>query len=81
MPEGDYKNAQYVRRADGGITIDGCEVASTVMCVHCGAHWIPLAGSKIIRGWCTKCMGPICGPKCAKCIPYEKWIEQIEKGV
>ena len=51
----------------------------TFQCVHCGNHNRIIPGSKRKRGWCTHCMGPICGPKCSKCRPFEKWLEQVER--
>lgn len=53
------------------------EVA-TLQCVHCGCHWVPQPGSGKVRGGCTHCKGPICGPACAICVPYEQMIENIE---
>lgn len=32
------------------------------------------------RGWCMNCKGFICGPECAKCVPQEQLLENIEKG-
>lgn len=52
----------------------------TLQCVHCGGHWIPLPGSGRVRGFCQRCMGPVCGPGCAECIPEEQMLENIEKG-
>lgn len=54
--------------------------AGTVQCVHCGRHWIRRPGSGIIRGWCMRCNGPICGPQCEECVPQEQQIENIEQG-
>jgi hypothetical protein len=55
------------------------EVA-TLQCCHCGKHWAPRPGSGIIRGFCTRCMGPVCGPGCAKCVSIEQELENMEKG-
>lgn len=52
----------------------------TLCCMHCGAHWIPEPGSGRIRGYCQLCCGPVCGPGCAKCVPMEQMLENIEKG-
>lgn len=54
--------------------------AKTLQCVHCGGHWIPRPGSGILRGFCMNCSGPICGPGCAKCVPTEQYLENMEKG-
>lgn len=51
----------------------------TLQCVHCGGHWIPRPGSGMVRGFCTRCNGPICGPGCAECVPEEQMLENIEK--
>jgi hypothetical protein len=52
----------------------------TLQCVHCGAHWLVQPGSGKIRGWCMQCNGPFCGPQCAKCIPTDLLLENMEKG-
>jgi hypothetical protein len=75
-----YDDALPVRRPDGGIIVDGQVVADTVMCVHCNSHFIPRKGSGIIRGYCKYCNGPICGPRCARCLPFEKYLELVEMG-
>ena len=54
--------------------------AGTLMCVHCGGHWIPQAGSGKTRGYCMNCAGPVCGPCCAACVPTEQYLENLEKG-
>lgn len=54
--------------------------AATLQCVHCGGHWVPRKGSGIVRGFCLNCNGPICGHGCAKCVPVEQMLENIEKG-
>lgn len=54
---------------------------STLMCRHCGRHWIVKPGSGKKRGWCMRCNGPTCGPKCGgKCVPLEQLLENYEKG-
>lgn len=52
----------------------------TVQCVHCGRHWVPQPGSGRVRGWCQKCHGWVCGPKCNECVPMEQWLENFEQG-
>lgn len=69
---------------EAGFILDGQNViASTRQCVHCGMHWVPQTGSGIRRGFCIKCMGPLCGKwECLRrCIPFEKRLELIEKGL
>lgn len=54
--------------------------ASTLQCCHCGGHWWPQPGSGNLRGFCTSCMGPVCGPGCSACVPTEQLLENMEKG-
>jgi hypothetical protein len=70
MPS-DYAKAEYQRRYAGTILIGDVEVARTIQCVHCMEHWVPMKGSGRQRGWCMKCNGPVCGPKCVECRPKE----------
>ena len=56
------------------------EVA-TIQCRHCGGHWIPKPSSGRVRGWCMKCGGPVCGPKCEECVPHEKQMDLEEAGL
>lgn len=55
-------------------------VTSTLQCVHCGQHWTPQPGSGKVRGFCRNCMGPVCGPGCAECVPQEQLVENLEAG-
>lgn len=64
-----------ITESDGSIV-----EADTLQCVHCGGHWQIQPGSGRIRGFCFKCNGPVCGPKCKECIPHEQWLENIEMG-
>lgn len=60
---------------------DGVVVeADTLQCAHCGCHWKIEPGSGKVRGYCLCCNGPICGPKCAKCVPKEQQLENIEQS-
>lgn len=52
----------------------------TVACVHCGFNWVPQPGSGKVRGWCTRCNGPVCGPGCAECVPKEQQMLNMEMG-
>ena len=55
--------------------------ADTLKCGHCQHTWIHRHGSGIVRGFCTSCMRPVCGPTCAgKCVCWEQQIENIEAG-
>lgn len=53
---------------------------ATLQCVHCGGHFPHRPGSGITRGFCMNCNGPVCGKSCAKCVPEEQLLENIEKG-
>lgn len=37
------------------------------------------AEGRTVRGFCTRCCGPVCGPGCADCIPEEQLLENYEK--
>ena len=67
---------------NGSIMIGGVEVAMTFQCCHCGCHWIPVKGSKKVRGFCKSCGDRHCGaPACWTCVPFEKQMEAIEARV
>jgi hypothetical protein len=34
-----------------------------------------------MRGWCSRCNGPVCGPRCAECIPWQRKLENVMKGL
>lgn len=53
----------------------------TLQCVHCGMHWQHKPGSGKVRGYCTRCCGPICGPKCQECYPQEEQYADMCKGI
>lgn len=62
LEEGDdYSNVEHVRKPHGIVFANGKEVASTLMCCHCGKHWIPRKGSGIRRGLCMFSMQVLCG--------------------
>lgn len=50
----------------------------TLQCVHCGGHFPHQPGSGKIRGFCMRCNGPICGPNCQECVPWEAYLEILE---
>lgn len=54
------------------------EEHGTTQCVHCGGHFIMRKGSGKTRGFCMVCNGIICGPRCAECKPFERWLEEVE---
>ena len=62
---------------------DGVSASDTLQCVHCGGHWQIIPGSGRVRGWCGRCNGPTCGPRClvgADCVPVEQLLENMEHG-
>lgn len=55
--------------------------ADYLQCAHCSAQWRIKPGSGNVRGFCGKCNGPVCGPKCAGiCRPTEVLLENLEAG-
>ncbi len=56
------------------------ERGATVQCCHCQGTWFWAPGSGRMRGWCQNCMGFVCGPACAECVPLEVRLENIEAG-
>lgn len=71
------KKAGYVLLTDPGADCPDFE-ADTLQCVHCGGHFVVNPGSGKIRGMCTRCAGPICGPGCKECVPVETYLEIME---
>jgi len=70
---------QSVRNPSGFIFIDGVQVADTLQCVHCQAHFVVVKGSGRTRGHCYLCQGPTCSPQCANCYPAQKQLEDEER--
>ena len=52
----------------------------TLSCAHCGGQWIPRPGSGIVRGFCQRCNGYICGPGCEACVPLDQYLSNLEAG-
>lgn len=80
-------NRLVPRRAAGHLETthlddDKGDVFDTLQCAHCGAHWVPIPGSGRARGFCLSCDGVTCGqrPCETRCVPYEKMIEDAERG-
>jgi hypothetical protein len=64
---------------DGGSQHGWTVLGETLQCVHCGGHWIMEPGSGRERGFCARCMGPVCGMRnCWECIPEEQMLTNIE---
>lgn len=54
----------------------GIHEGETMMCCHCGKHWVRQVGSGTDRGFCMKCMQVTCGTKeCDDCVPFEARID------
>lgn len=72
-------------RPSGLIIVDdperGVTEVDTLQCCHCGGHFPVQPGSGKRRGFCIRCMGPLCGAEaCGVCVPAEKRLEQIEQA-
>jgi predicted RNA-binding Zn-ribbon protein involved in translation (DUF1610 family) len=66
----DYSDAQFERKPHGLVIVDGKEVAATLMCPHCGQHFISRKGSGHRRTFCLKCKAVTCGDfACDPCRP------------
>ena len=69
----------FERAAHGALMLDGREVAHTLQCPHCGAHFVSVAGSGARRTFCLRCMAVTCGrPECDACVPLERKLEAME---
>ncbi len=67
----------YMRATDGE---GGIIEADTLQCVHCQAHWRVSPDSRKVTGYCHRCAGPVCGPKCEVCVPAEQQLSNLEAG-
>jgi hypothetical protein len=78
-----YDRATHdARLYSGTILLDGQEVAQTLQCRHCQAHFLNVKIPGQERGWCMRCNGPVCPRKeCDVCTPFEAWLESVEKGI
>lgn len=73
----DYKDAQHERKPHGIIFYNGKEVATTLQCPHCMAHFISRKGSGHRRTFCMKCMAVTCGDlACDPCKPFAAEFQQ-----
>jgi hypothetical protein len=66
-----------VLRPEGGVLVDGRQMADLLQCRHCQHTWIVRPGSGTRRGWCLRCGGPLCGkPACMTgCTPIDQQVE------
>jgi len=78
--ENGFADALPLAKPSGHILLDGQQVADTAQCVHCNAHFVMRQGSGTLRGWCTRCNGVVCGPRCAACIPFERRLDLLERA-
>lgn len=57
----DYSDAKHERQPHGLVIVNGKEVATTLQCPHCSAHFISRTGSGHRRSFCMRCMAVTCG--------------------
>lgn len=77
----DYADARHERKPHGHFFIDGVERGVSLQCPHCGGHFLSVKGSGATRGFCTRCAAVTCGnPGCNACVPFEKWLEAVERA-
>jgi hypothetical protein len=77
----EIADARSARNPHGHIIIDGQQVADTLQCCHCGAHFVSVHGSGTQRGFCLRCTQVTCGGKaCDPCVPFEKKVDEYERG-
>lgn len=72
----------YKNQGVKGNFIEGDKKVSNLwQCVHCNAQFVVQRGSGTKRGFCMKCMGPLCGKEeCFECLPFENWLDLKETG-
>ena len=58
--EDDYSDAKYERHPHGIIFSNGKEVAATLMCPHCGEHFVSRKGSGVRRSFCFRHQAVTC---------------------
>lgn len=76
MPVGNKQSGEYTIVNAMDRVVQG----ATLSCCHCQTTWVVQKGSGRLRGFCQNCMGFVCGPGCAECVPLERRIENIEAG-
>ncbi len=70
---------KFERQAHGAFIVDGREVAHTLQCPHCGAHFVSRRGSGARRTFCLRCMAVTCGNlACDSCLPFEITLDAME---
>lgn len=64
-----------------GHVVNGKKQSDTWQCCHCGAHHVYVKGSGKLRGYCGRCNGNFCGPKCETCKTQEQRCDAVEQGI
>jgi hypothetical protein len=78
----DYTDAQYERKPHGIIFLNGQEVAHTLQCPHCMAHFVSRKGSGHRRTFCMRCMAVTCGRhQCDPCRPFVAELGQTQHRI
>lgn len=75
----DYSDAQHERKPHGFVIVDGKEVACTLQCPHCGAHFVSRKGSGHRRTFCLKCQAVTCGK--VDCDPCKPFVEELGRSM
>ena len=79
----EYDDARFERRPHGIVFVDGKEVAHTLKCPHCGAHFVSRKGSGHRRSYCfvhqaVTCGAPACLRDCVDIYAIEGTLGQRE---
>ena len=77
-PPGWAKGVLISTPVEGGPT----EERDLVQCVHCQYSWVWEPGSGKLRGYCTRCNGPVCGHRACRergCVHHEQLLHAIEE--
>lgn len=75
----DYSDAKHEKNPHGIIAVDGKEVASTLMCPHCGAHFVSRKGwnLKCSRHNARVCENPVCRTFCTDIYPDMLSVSEV----
>lgn len=73
----EYSDAKHERQPHGLIFVNGKEVATTLQCPHCAAHFVSRKGSGHRRAWCMRCNAVTCGSRA--CDPCRPWVEGMQQ--
>ena len=75
----NYADAKHEPNPHGIIFVNGQEVATTLQCPHCMAHFVSRKGSGHRRTFCMKCMAVTCGkPACDPCRPFVRELDRAQ---